>query len=709
MTLTGGQAFAAREDCLGEDEALRYVSSSAAAPDQALQRHLDSCAPCRMMIAEATRAMLESSVASSRTVEISAAGRDQGRPGSPTSLAVGEVLLGRYTIVAFVARGGMGEVYEAYDDVLQETVALKTLVCTELDRPAAVHRLMAEVRLARQVTHPNVCRIYEFGLHVPLGRRGGNADPVPFLTMEFLRGETLDRRLARLGRFQPAEVLRLIPHMTAGLGAIHAAGIIHRDIKPANMSLLPGPPERLVLMDLGLARSADPVEASLSLSGGRLVGTIDYMAPEQVRGLPATSRIDVYALGLVIFEMLTGRRPFPRKDALSSAVDRMLRPTPRPTELVDGLDPAWDTFMARCLAPDPDRRFASVEELVDHVETTLTNRRWPRRGWTAALSSRPRLALLAVVAVLVVVLAAVIGALAVKPGRRGETQLAKAAGAAGGPLSAARWAAGPKDARRTAEYRPKRSFAANGCSEDMVRVADQFCIDRFEATIVEDTGQRPLSPSYPPSPDLVTKALADWARRVEGGTTGLPVPLPELPAWQREPGWRPRAVSQAGVTPHGYATQIIAAVACSGAGKRLCSTDEWRLACRGERGTRFPYGDSYRQGVCNVDRDEHPAEMLKIDYTDGLLDPRMSQLPSEAGGPLLRPTGASAGCASRWGNDAVYDMVGNLDEWSADHNGVLLGGFYSRRTQEGCDHTNSKHGPDFFNYSLGIRCCDYLR
>jgi formylglycine-generating enzyme len=693
--MDGDRALAARPECLDEDEALRYVSAAEAAePDLALQQHIDACAPCRKMIAEATRAMSESGAAASHTAEIPGGAPERGPPGAPTSLALGEVLLGRYTIAAFVARGGMGEVYEAYDDVLRETVALKTLICTELDRPAAVQRLMGEVRLARQVTHPNVCRIYEFGLHVPLGRRGRDVEPIPFLTMEFLRGETLDRRLAREGRLQPAEVLRLIPQMTAGLGAIHAAGIIHRDIKPANMALLPGPPERLVLMDLGLARAAEPVEPSLSLSGGRLVGTIDYMAPEQLRGLAATSGIDIYALGLVIFELVTGRRPFPRKDALSSAVERIIRPTPRPTQVVDGLDPAWDTLMVRCLAADRERRFATVEELAGFVEGTLAKRRLAGPRWRAALAAatavQARLALLALAAVVLVA-----GVLALQWGRRGDARV-------GAGLE-------PVKRLRPPEYRPQRAFTASGCSADMVRVADRFCIDRYEATAVDDVGQRPLSPHYPPSPDLITTALQDWSRRVEGGTTGLPVPLPELPSWQHEEPWRPRAVSQAGVTPQGYTTQIIAAVACSGAGKRLCSTEEWREACRGERDTRFPYGDSYQEGVCNVSRLEHPAHMLKVDYTDGMLDPRMNAMTSETTGPLLRPTGGSPGCASRWGDDAVYDMVGNLDEWSADPNGVLLGGFFSRQTQEGCDHKNTKHPTDFFNYSLGIRCCDRLR
>jgi serine/threonine protein kinase len=167
-----------------------------------------------MMIAERRGRWVSRGRRPAVTAELPAPGARPLHGGAPTSLAIGEVLLDRYTIAGFVARGGMGEVYEAYDAVLRETVALKTLVCTDLDRPAAVQRLMAEVRLARQVTHPNVCRIYEFGMHEPDGRPGRDAEPIPFLTMEFLRGESLDRRLARLGPFPAAEVARLIPQLT---------------------------------------------------------------------------------------------------------------------------------------------------------------------------------------------------------------------------------------------------------------------------------------------------------------------------------------------------------------------------------------------------------------------------------------------------------------------------------------------------------------
>jgi hypothetical protein len=361
-------------------------------------------------------------------------------------------------------------------------------------------------------------------------------------------------------------------------------------------------------------------------------------------------------------------------------------------------------LLARCLAPERERRFATVDNLAAFVRDNLAGGAAARPALLSRVSFRPRFT--AATVALTVLVAGIAGAFGITWARRGEPAVQSIAAPAG--ATAKRSA--PWDRVRPPQFRAQRSFGPSGCSPDMVRVADRFCIDRYEATVVDDVEQRPTSPYYPPSKDMITMVLEDWNRKLEHGTAGVPIPLPELPPWETERGWRPRAVSEPQVLPQGYASQIIAAVACAGAGKRLCTADEWRLACRGERGTKFPYGDTYRDGVCNVHRaeHEHPAHKLRVDYTDGLLDPRMNLMTSEVSGPLLHLTGASPGCASRWGDDAVYDMVGNLDEWTAGPDGAILGGFYLRQTQDGCDYTNARHTPDYFNYSLGIRCCDRL-
>jgi alpha-tubulin suppressor-like RCC1 family protein len=364
-------ASRAKRPCLSEDEAFEYVQRPASGSfDSRVQEHLDTCENCRVLVVEAARALAGGESQYAQT--------SGPRDVQPLTLSVGEVIVERYEIIRFAARGGMGEVYEARDSVLHEVVALKTLVCTALDDPRAMNRLLAEVRLARHVTHPNVCRILEFGSHHP--KRASNPDEViPFLTMEFLHGETLDRKIAREGKLDPAYVATLLPQIIAGVSAIHAAGIVHRDIKPQNMFLLPGSPERLVLTDFGLARGLEANRSGQSMTGPVVVGTLDYMAPEQLEGKPPTPAFDIYALGVVIFEMLTGRKPFAGATALATAVERFRKAAPRPSELVPGLDSRWDAIVARCLAQDPARRFQRAEEIVvpdGAADQGIGRRRW---------------------------------------------------------------------------------------------------------------------------------------------------------------------------------------------------------------------------------------------------------------------------------------------------------------------------------------------
>jgi sulfatase modifying factor 1 len=255
--------------------------------------------------------------------------------------------------------------------------------------------------------------------------------------------------------------------------------------------------------------------------------------------------------------------------------------------------------------------------------------------------------------------------------------------------------------------RAKRTFNSTGCSDDMVRVG-RFCIDRFEASMVDDDGERPLSPYYPPLPSLLRSVLGEWTHRIADGTAGSGAPLPTLADWQKEQGYRPRAVSKRDVVPQAYLSKSLAEAACATAGKRLCTLDEWTLACRGQQGTKFPYGPEYRAGACNVFRHDHPGMTLHGSFTVDLLDPRLNQVTSH-GEPLLRPTGATETCKSPWGDDAVYDMVGNLDEWVDAPGGTFVGGFYARPTRQGCDSKITAHSPRYLDYSVGVRCCDSLR
>lgn len=265
-------------------------------------------------------------------------------------------------------------------------------------------------------------------------------------------------------------------------------------------------------------------------------------------------------------------------------------------------------------------------------------------------------------------------------------------------------------ASAAAELARERRILRNGCSEDMVRVANRFCIDRYESMMVDADSGRAISPYYPPSPKLFAWVVERWTDAVAAAHDQIAdeFPFPPAPAWQRAGGYQPMAVSRPGVVPQGYVSRNVAAAACAMAGKRLCTLEEWKTACGGERATQFPYGPKYRDGACNVFRDGHPARILHGNASEGLLDPRLNRVALN-GDPLLRTTGATPACRSTWGDDAVYDMVGNLDEWIDDPTGVFVGGFYARATRNGCDAKVSNHTATYFDYSTGVRCCDRLR
>jgi sulfatase modifying factor 1 len=218
---------------------------------------------------------------------------------------------------------------------------------------------------------------------------------------------------------------------------------------------------------------------------------------------------------------------------------------------------------------------------------------------------------------------------------------------------------------------------------------------------------RPLSPYYPPNRRLLERVAAIWQREhaMAGPSSARIMPLPP-PSWQLTTEFEPVAVSRPGVVPQGYLSHFLASQACANAGKRLCTDAEWQQACRGASGNQFPYGSAYVPMRCNVFRLYHPAYVLHGSSSFGHTDPRLNLVVERASDPLLRLTGQTTRCASRWGDDAIYDMVGNLDEWvDAGDESVFVGGFYARSTKQGCDSRISSHAPSYYDYSLGTRCC----
>jgi len=261
----------------------------------------------------------------------------------PRGLAPGSVIAARYRIIGLIGRGGMGEVYRADDLKLGQPVALKFLPESLASDPAWIERFYAEVRHARGVSHPNVCRVYD------VGEVGGRH----FLSMEYVDGEDLASLLRRIGRLPPDKAVEIARELCAGLSAAHDKGVLHRDLKPSNV-MIDGR-GRAKITDFGLA-----VRVEDDKGGAEVSGTPAYMAPEQLSGKGASVQTDIYALGLVLYEIFTGRKPF---EAATLADWRRKHSEEQPTApstVTPGLDPVVERVILRCLEKDPKARPRSV-------------------------------------------------------------------------------------------------------------------------------------------------------------------------------------------------------------------------------------------------------------------------------------------------------------------------------------------------------------
>ena len=289
-------------------------------------------------------------------------------PAQSQSFVPGDLVAERFRIIRFVARGGMGEVYEAEDIELHERVALKSIRSELLHDTRALDRFKREVHLARKVTHPNVCRIFDL-FRQPASAAGGDSHgPVAFVAMELLEGETLAEFLHRRPRLSIEEARPIAVQMAAGLGAAHSAGVLHRDFKPGNVLLVPGTKGlRAVITDFGLAlRSNADVSLAASVTGaGEVLGTPAYMSPEQVEGKDLTPASDVYAFGLVLYQMVTGTHAFDGSTPLSMAVRRIKENPAPPRTLAPDLDPRWESVILKCLDREPKARFQNGDEVAE--------------------------------------------------------------------------------------------------------------------------------------------------------------------------------------------------------------------------------------------------------------------------------------------------------------------------------------------------------
>ncbi len=276
---------------------------------------------------EANRAML------SRTYAIT----DELLPGT--------ILAQRYRIVTLLRRGGMAEVYRADDLILEQAVALKFFPSRLGDDQSAIIRFRREVRLARQISHPNVCRVFDII----------EAEGRALMSMEFVDGEDLDLLFRRVGRFNPEKSMEVAHQLCAGLAAAHQAGVLHRDLKPANIMLDSHGVARIA--DFGLGSLVAEARATRSDAG-----TPGYMAPEQIAGKDVSTRSDIYSLGLVLYEIFTGRRMFEARASPRTKWDaRQFSTLPFPR--IPDLHPAVEGIILRCLDPDPAKRPSSALEV----------------------------------------------------------------------------------------------------------------------------------------------------------------------------------------------------------------------------------------------------------------------------------------------------------------------------------------------------------
>ncbi len=313
------------------------------------------------------------------------------------------VLANRFRVVRFIARGGMGEVYEAEDLELHENVAVKCIRFDYAQQDQAVDRFRREIQLARRVTHPNVCRTYDVFRHTEKSADEQDQE-ILIVSMELLDGKTLSQDIREKNKLTTEQSLPIIAQMAAGLGAAHKAGIVHRDFKSANVLLIPSDQSdsgiRVVITDFGLAR--DIAGNATRLTGSLdVVGTPAFMAPEQLNGGEITPATDIYALGIVMYEMLTGDVPYSGDTAIAMALRRLSEPAPSPRTTVPGLAPEWEATVLRCLERRPEDRFASTEEIMQTIRGEISAP--PRRR-----ESKPRSLILrwVVAAVAALVLAA---------------------------------------------------------------------------------------------------------------------------------------------------------------------------------------------------------------------------------------------------------------------------------------------------------------
>jgi eukaryotic-like serine/threonine-protein kinase len=285
----------------------------------------------------------------------------------------GTVLAGRYEIIHLLGRGGMGAVYKARDTELDRVVALKLIRPELATNPAILTRFKQELILARQVTHRNVIRIFDLG----------QSDGIKFITMDFVEGQNLHALLLERGKFQPEQAGRVMLQICRALEAAHGEGVIHRDLKPQNIMVTSE--GRVYVMDFGIARSA--YLPGMTQTGALIIGTPEYMSPEQARGEILTERSDLFSLGVIFYELLTAKSPYPA-DAPLGTLWKRLQEKPKPPIEVDASVPKpLNEIVMSALEIEPEKRLSSASEMARQLEIWLG----PSAGSSTIILPAPRI------------------------------------------------------------------------------------------------------------------------------------------------------------------------------------------------------------------------------------------------------------------------------------------------------------------------------
>jgi serine/threonine protein kinase/tetratricopeptide (TPR) repeat protein len=285
-----------------------------------------------------------------------AAAASRARSASGATLFPGATLAGRYEILKMLGEGGMGTVYKAKDRELDRLVALKVIRPEYANHPETIRRFKQELILARQVTHRNVIRIFDLGI----------ADSFKFITMDYVEGRDLSKILSDKGKFSVSDGCEIVRQICSGLEAAHSEGVVHRDLKPQNIML--DAQGRVFLMDFGLARSMELVGMTRT---GALIGTPTYMSPEQARGEKADVRTDVFALGVIFYELLTGKRPYKDEPMMATLVRRTKELATPPSQVDSVIPEPISDIVMKCLQIKTDLRYQSAEEILRDLNLIL--------------------------------------------------------------------------------------------------------------------------------------------------------------------------------------------------------------------------------------------------------------------------------------------------------------------------------------------------